>query len=82
MKNKKENEDKERDIALQTPDKGKKAKSKIPPDRAGTDSKKKAKKTKYFEQEDGESDAQGAHGFNNKIDKGEQGPQGYGKYKK
>ncbi len=75
---KKNKKDKERDIALQTPDKGKKSKSKVPPDRSGTDKDKALKKSN---EPGSESDAQGGHGMGN-IDNGEEGAQGYGKYEK
>lgn len=79
---KKKKKDKERDIALQTPEKGKKSNEQVSPPRSGTDEEKTLKKGPYNEPDEGESDAQGAHGMGNKLNKGEQGAQGYGKYKK
>ncbi|MDQ3190020.1 MAG: hypothetical protein M3Q58_00340 [Bacteroidota bacterium] len=77
---KKSKKDKERDIALQTPDKGKKSKSNVPPDRAGSDEEKAKRKGINKENDSANSDAQAGHGLGNEIDKGQEGAQGYGKY--
>jgi hypothetical protein len=77
----KKNNDKERDIALQTPEKGKKSKSKKPPPRAGSDEEKPLKRGKSYETDKDESGTQGGQ-EGNAVNKGEEGAQGYGKYKK
>jgi hypothetical protein len=77
----KTNRDKDkRDIALQTPDKGKKSKSKTPPPRSGSDEGKTQKKGTSHEPDEEESDVQGGHGMGD-FDEGTEGPQGYGKAK-
>jgi hypothetical protein len=79
MKNKRDKD--KRDIALQTPDKGKKSNSKTPPDRSGSDRGKTMKKGSSSKKEEKDDDVHGGHGIGN-FDEGTEGPQGYGKPKK
>jgi hypothetical protein len=81
MKEHKRDKDK-RDIALQTPGKGKKANSSTPPPRSGSDPAQTGKKSKKQHNIDDEfnDDVQKGHGGGN-FDEGDEGPQGYGKAK-
>ena len=77
---KRKNKYKERDIALQTPEEGKKSKSKTPPPRSGSKEEKTIKKGRSYEPDEGEGGAQGGDGKGNALNKGEEGAQGYGIY--
>jgi hypothetical protein len=75
---KEHNRDKEkRDAALQTPDKGKKSKSKTPPPRSGSDKANPKGKGSVHRPEDEDKGTHKGHGIGN-FDKGSEGAQGYG----